>query len=83
MSTKALPAIPEEVDNDDEAFTKEIEIRQSKDPLYITIFYTFSLCLSIGGLGCATWGYLIVITAPFAENSKKGKETDTRLICSV
>jgi hypothetical protein len=71
MSAGTLSATPKHVDNVDEMLTTEIEIRKKKDPLYIFIFYWLSHGLSISGLSCAMWGYIIIITAPFVEDRRE------------
>jgi hypothetical protein len=75
MLKETLSATPEHVDHDDDTLATDIEIWKRKDPLYIFIFYWLSHGLSIGGLGCAVWGYIIVITAPFVED-RRGIQRD-------
>lgn len=43
----------------------------TRDPAYVRIFYLLSCIISAGGLGCAIWGYRIVLAAPFDEGSKQ------------
>lgn len=58
--------------SDDARDALPIDIRKKRrDPLYILILYGLSSTVSIGGLGCALWGYVIVVNAPFDERSKK------------
>ena len=46
-------------------------LKKRRDPLYILILYGMSFVVSLGGLGCALWGYSIVLTAPFDKYGKK------------
>ena len=39
------------------------------DPLYLLILYGSSSLISLGALSCAIWGYCIVKTAPFDDQS--------------
>jgi len=69
MSTETSPLNPEPTDPVDEYLDQER--RKKRDPLYLLVFYSLSLAVSIGGFACATWGYIIVRTASFDEYSKQ------------
>lgn len=76
MSTETSPLNPEPTDHDDDSLSLSLldsEINKKRDPLYILIFYAFSLAVSVGGFGCAVWGYIIVRNAPFDEYHKKSE----------
>ena len=45
-------------------------LKKRRDPLYLLILYGLSSLISLGALSCALWGYIIVISAPFDEQSK-------------
>ncbi|KAH6684698.1 hypothetical protein B0J14DRAFT_17503 [Halenospora varia] len=62
-----------DVQQDDAA--RDAQARQ-KQPLYIFIAYSLSCAISAGGAGMALWGYHIVLTSPFDENSKE-RERDS------
>jgi hypothetical protein len=68
------PAIVSDTDleNEDLCDLPETERQdQKRGPQYILIIYGLSFIISVGGLGAALWGYGIIITAPFDEQSKK------------
>lgn len=44
---------------------------EPREPLYLFILYGLSFVLSVIGLGCAFWGWVIARTAPFDKSSKQ------------
>jgi hypothetical protein len=70
------PAMASDTDleNEDLCDLQETEGQEKKTgPLYILIMYRFPFIISVGGLGAALWGYGIIITAQFNEQSKKSQ----------
>jgi hypothetical protein len=70
------PAMASDTDleNEDLCDLQETEGQEKKTGLlYILIMYRFPFIISVGGLGAALWGYGIIITAQFNEQSKKSQ----------
>jgi len=70
MPTESFLTNPNSDDGNDEPHVTETDTRKRKGPLWILVLYSLSLGMSLGGVGCAVWGYWIV-TAPFNEDRKK------------
>lgn len=59
--------------SDDDLSSDILELdtpEKPRDPLYVLIFYGLSLLVSIGGLGCGLWGFVITSTGPFGKDSR-------------
>jgi hypothetical protein len=77
--SETAPLNPSRTEDDDPEFnpsdpadeTSDMPaLKKRRDPLYLLIFYGLSSLISLSALSCALWGYIIVITAPFDEQSK-------------
>ena len=77
--SETAPLNPSRIENDDPEYNPSHPsdeasdiptLKKRRDPLYLLILYGLSSLISLGALSCALWGYIIVISAPFDEQSK-------------